>query len=637
MIQTQARNGVRALIALLLLAVAIGGVAVSQIRFGGPISRATALQDELLADILPPPAFVVEPYLHATLITTNPETTTKALEQIDGNRAEYRKRHEYWKTAPIPEELRAELEQSLAKADAFWETMDNRFIPAVKAGDLAQAANIRNTELGPRFWAQHDSIDQLVTASGRYRADLVAKGQRTTILAMTVVALLAAAIMAMVWLAGRLIRTRIVAPLADTAEAINAMAAGDYARPVSGQDRQDEIGTVARAMETFREGAIARAQAEEQQREVVRALSQALDHLADKDLEYRIDNQFPTAYDPLRINFNRAQEALREAIGTVRVSARGVITSINEIRAASDDLAQRNEQQAANLEETAAAMNQVTGSVAATAAGANSVQLSIAAAHGQASEGGRVVERAVAAMAQIEESSQQISQIITVIDGIAFQTNLLALNAGVEAARAGEAGKGFAVVANEVRALAQRSADAARDIRELISNSSAQVESGVALVGETGTRLREIVGRIGEINALVAEIASSAEQQAQSLQHINGAVLEMDRMTQQNAAMVEQSTAATRALNTEADCMMELVSAFKTRDAARRAGIGAQSKRRDTAVASAPAAGPARQTAPAPVPAPAQVVRAPAIPAAPPLAVAGNLAVAAPDDDWSSF
>ncbi|MBC2669747.1 methyl-accepting chemotaxis protein [Novosphingobium piscinae] len=626
MIQTQARNGVRILISLLLVAVVMGGLAVAQIRFGGPISRATSLQDELLADILPPPAFVVEPYLHATLITTNPETMAQELAQIDENRAAFRQRREYWKTAPIPDELRAELESSLTKADAFWETMDTRFLPAAKAGDIARANAIRNAELGPRFSAQHDQIEQLVAASNRYRATLVADGQRTTVLAIAVVALLAAAIMALVLIAGRLIGSRIVAPLADTAKAIEALAAGDFQRTIDGQERQDEIGTVARAMETFRQGAIAKTRAEEEQRQVVRALSDALDHLADKDLEYTIEETFPAGYEQLRHNFNRAQDSLRGAIGTVRVSARGVLASITEIRAAADDLARRNEQQAANLEETAAAMNQVTGSVSATAAGAVAVQQSIALAHGEALEGGRVVEQAVAAMAQIEESAQQIAQIISVIDGIAFQTNLLALNAGVEAARAGEAGKGFAVVANEVRALAQRSADASRDIRALISNSSDQVTAGVGLVGTTGTRLREIVGRIGEINTLVAEIASAAEQQAKSLQQINGAVLDMDRMTQQNAAMVEQSTAATRALNTEADCMMDLVSAFRTRDVASRSGHRAETNRRASAVASRPAQRPAAPALPAP---------ARAVTMAPP--VTGNLALARPDDDWSSF
>ena len=660
MIQKQARNGATALIALLSVAFSIAGIAVAEIRFGGPISRAVSLQDELLADILPPPAFVVEPFLHATLIVTNPETTTKELEQIDEGRAEFAQRRQYWKTAPIPEELRQHVETTLAKADAFWETMDKRFIPAVRAGNIAEATMIRSTELAPRFWAQHDEIDRLVAHSNQYRTELVNTGERTTIIAVAISALLALTAMVLVWLAGRVINNRVVAPLAETADVVTTMASGDYTAAVTGQDRNDEIGMLARALEVFRAGAIAKAQAEREQHTVVDNLSDALDHLAQKDLEYTIDSAFPPAYEQLRGNFNRAQESLREAIGTVRVSARGVIASISEIRAASDDLANRNAQQAANLEETTAAMGQVTSSVSATATGAASVQQSIAAAHGQATEGGAVVEQAVAAMSEIEQSSQQIAQIVSVIDGIAFQTNLLALNAGVEAARAGEAGKGFAVVANEVRALAQRSAEAARDIRELISKSSSQVNSGVALVGETGTRLREIVDRIGDITQLVAEIAESAEEQAKSLHHINGAVVEMDRMTQQNAAMVEESTAATRALSTEADCMMELVSAFRTRDASRRGSLGAASGQRRasaipsaTAMASHPsAAAPARPAAPARQPAP--VASSPAAPPAPaavarptpaptparmaPPPVVGNTALAAtPDDDWSSF
>lgn len=634
MIQTQARNGARLLIALLIVAFSICGWSVAEIRFGGPIYRATALQDELLADILPPPAFVVEPYLHATLITTSPDLVESELAAIEENHEAYRQRHAYWQTAPVPEDLRASVNETMRRADAFWETMDTRFVPAVKAGDLAGAAAIHKAELGPRFQAQHDQINALVEQSTSYRKDLVSRGNWVTIVSGIVVTAMALGIMALVWLAGRMINKRVVTPLAETAETINALANGRFDCAVNGQERQDEIGVVARAMDVFRNNAATKAEAEAAQRAVVAQLSEALDHLARKDLEFAIETPFPGDYEALRINFNRAQEALREAIGTVRVSARGVLASINEIRAASDDLANRNEQQAANLEETSAAMNQVTGSVSATASSALSVQQSIAAAHGQASDGGKVVEQAVAAMAAIEASSQQISQIITVIDGIAFQTNLLALNAGVEAARAGESGKGFAVVANEVRALAQRSADAARDIRELIATSSAQVETGVGLVGETGVRLREIVSQIGDISTLVTEIASAAEDQAKSLTHINGAVLEMDRMTQQNAAMVEQSTAATRALSTEADCMMELVSAFRTRDANRRAGMGADAPAARRASATGSGGGVSRSAAmPAPVALP---VSRPSV-AAPVPAVAGNLALAAPDDDWSSF
>ena len=630
MIQTHARNGARALIALVLVAFGVTAFAVSEIRFGGPLSRAVGLQDELMADILPPPAFVVEPYLHATLITTNPEITDKELAEIAENFEAFKTRRAYWKSAPIPEDLRAHVEDALVKADAFWDTMENRFLPAVKAGNLVQAKAIHDSELGPRFWAQHDRIEALVERSGAYRADVVTRNERVTVLAVIVATVLALLVVAALWLAGRLINTRIVAHLAGTAEAMETMARGRYDLEVSGQDRTDELGIVARAMEVFRQAGLAKARADREQQEVVMALSQALSQQAGKNLEYTIQTPFPTAYEDLRQNFNRAQEELREALGTVRVSARGVIASINEIKAASDDLAQRNSQQAANLEETSAAMNQVTGSVSATASSAATVQQSIALAHGQASAGGEVVQRAVDAMAAIEASSQQIAQIIGVIDGIAFQTNLLALNAGVEAARAGDAGKGFAVVANEVRALAQRSADAARDIRQLIATSSEQVGHGVALVGETGTRLREIVDRVGEITTVVAEIADSAEAQAKSLQQINVAVLDMDRMTQQNAAMVEQSSAATHALNAEADCMMDLVSAFRTRDSTTRApgGSVATAMRRDSAIPVVAARAPAAARA---------VPVAQARPAAAAPAVAGNLALAEPNDDWSSF
>ncbi len=223
----------------------------------------------------------------------------------------------------------------------------------------------------------------------------------------------------------------------------------------------------------------------------------------------------------------------------------------------------RNERQAASLKETAATMNQLTASVNESAARAAQVQTLMAETHEQASEGGSVVRRAVEAMAAIEASAQEIRQIIDVIDGIAFQTNLLALNAGVEAARAGESGKGFAVVASEVRALAQRSAEAAQGIKALIHASNAQVGSGVALVGEIGTLLGEIVSRVGTVNAGIAQITEASATQAANLAQINQAVGDMDRVTQQNAAMVEEATAAAQSLAQEAGELAALVAQFR--------------------------------------------------------------------------
>jgi methyl-accepting chemotaxis protein len=240
----------------------------------------------------------------------------------------------------------------------------------------------------------------------------------------------------------------------------------------------------------------------------------------------------------------------------------------DEISKAADDLSRRTEQQAASLEETAAALDQITATVRKTADGANHAQGVVQTARANAAESAHVVKRATDAMGEIESSSKQIGQIIGVIDEIAFQTNLLALNAGVEAARAGDAGKGFAVVASEVRALAQRSAEAAKEIKTLINASSAQVGQGVSLVAETGKALQLIVEQVAEINGIVTEIAASAQEQATGLHQVNTAVNQMDQVTQQNAAMVEESTAASHSLAGEAVEVARLIGQFKTGSAA---------------------------------------------------------------------
>ncbi len=265
-------------------------------------------------------------------------------------------------------------------------------------------------------------------------------------------------------------------------------------------------------------------------------------------MTYQITEPFAANYDGLRLTFNRTVEGLESSLSSVASSAQSVHNGAGEIRAASEDLSQRTEQQAASLEGAASAMDKVTGMVGDSASSAKTARIEIDTVHKDANEGGQVVDKAVSAMDAIERSSQEIGQIINVIDSIAFQTNLLALNAGVEAARAGESGKGFAVVANEVRSLAQRSADAAKDIKALITASSEQVQEGVGLVAETGKMFDRIMGRIGDVSRMVAEIADNAETQSSNLRSVNASVGDMDKMTQQNAAMVEETTAAARTL-----------------------------------------------------------------------------------------
>ncbi len=380
----------------------------------------------------------------------------------------------------------------------------------------------------------------------------------------------------------------IAVPVAAMTTAMGRLAAGDHGVAVPQTGRRDEIGAMAAAVETFKTAAIEaarleeeataqRAQAEalrstadaeravaaEMQELVVNAVARGLARLSAGDLAHQLDEPFAAEYEALRTDFN---DAVRQLQGTLRVivgSTASIRAGAGEITQAADDLSRRTEQQAASLEETAAALDEITATVRKTAAGANQARDVVAVAKVDAEHSGKVVRDAVAAMGQIEASAQQISQIIGVIDEIAFQTNLLALNAGVEAARAGDAGRGFAVVASEVRALAQRSAEAAREIKALISTSSEQVGQGVKLVDETGLALARIVTQVAQISGVVMEIAASAQEQAIGLQEVNTAVNQMDQMTQQNAAMVEQSTAASHALAKEAGELARLTEQFQ--------------------------------------------------------------------------
>ncbi|MET3613382.1 methyl-accepting chemotaxis protein [Rhizobium aquaticum] len=300
----------------------------------------------------------------------------------------------------------------------------------------------------------------------------------------------------------------------------------------------------------------------------VHALGQALKQLAQGDLEQTLDTPFPANLESVRHDFNASLSRLRDAMSNVAQNAVSIAAGSSEIRDAADDLARRTEQQAASIEETAAALEEITTAVADASRRAEEAGRLVATTKKDAEQSGLVVKEAITAMGDIEKSSGQISNIIGVIDEIAFQTNLLALNAGVEAARAGEAGKGFAVVAQEVRELAQRSAKAAKEIKTLIGTSSNQVKQGVVLVDRTGHALEEIVQRVKDIDRNVAAIVESSREQATGLKEINQAVNIMDQGTQKNAAMVEETTAASHSLASEVDALNALLATFKTGDQA---------------------------------------------------------------------
>ena len=380
-------------------------------------------------------------------------------------------------------------------------------------------------------------------------------------------------------------------------------------------ERGDELGSMSRAVVVFRDAAVAKARADAEQNDVIGRIGGALGQLADSDLTTRLSG-FPPSYAAIERDFNTAVSRLSGSLAAVRVNASGITSGVVEMNEAADDLARRAEQQAASIEETSAAMNEIAQSVTAAATKAQSAEGIVRKASSDVANSEAIVRKTVSAIGDIERSSNEIAEIIAVIDGLSFQTNLLALNAGVEAARAGDAGKGFAVVASEVRALAERSAEAARDISARITTTVERVRSGVELANKTDESLRLIATGMQNISGLVESIAGGASEQATSIQQVNLAINDMDGVTQANAAMVEEVTAAVRALSAETRALEQQVNRFRVDD---------------TGMApTAPIVSMRRAAPPVPAPAPAPMRRAPS-------PVQGNLAMKQDEDDWSSF
>jgi methyl-accepting chemotaxis protein len=393
-----------------------------------------------------------------------------------------------------------------------------------------------------------------------------------------------------------LVARRVTLPLQRLSEAMRKLAGGDFAVVLPGLDRKDEIGAMANAMEEFkilavekarreadettrrqqaevavqakaaaeqRQLAEAQAKSAEEQARIVQLLADGLVKMAEGDLTHRLGDGFSESYRQIKDDFNAMAERLQQTIGSIVVATREIASATAELSSSTTDLSQRTEEQAASLEQTSSSMEEISATVRKNAENAQHANQSANNTREIADRGGQVVAKAVNAMARIEESSRKISDIIGVIDEIARQTNLLALNAAVEAARAGEAGRGFAVVASEVRSLAQRSSQAAKDIKDLITNSNNQVKDGVDLVNRAGSALHEIVDSIKDVVRMVSDIANASTEQAGGLEEVNKALAQMDEVTQQNTALVEENAATARTLEHQSKLMNERVAAFR--------------------------------------------------------------------------
>ena len=649
-----------------LAAVGISSLTISKAEIGSAeYNRIIDLHD-LRADILPPPLFLAEAYMMTLEAASTRSLLEENVARLRDLEQRYHERAERWHNSDIGGSLKDKIEASVRNdGDRFWDVVNTSVIPAMEAGDgllLPPALS----ELRTVFHEHRANLQSLAEEANATLAQQETQAHQMVTLYQSVA--LAAAVIALVLLLGGIVAGRrlVVRPIGKMTEYMDLLASGTYDRDVPYTNRSDEIGRMAQSVEVFRKEIVegqdardaadlerrnreeaeadsaARREEEDRQRHtVIDSVANGLDHLAEGDFSFELNEPFIAEYEELRNAFNRTVGILNRTLSDITGSTDIVQTGSTEISQAADDLSRRTEQQAAALEETAAALDEITTTVKNSASAAEDAGQMVDDAKDGARKSGKIVKDAITAMQRIEQSSGQISQIIGVIDDIAFQTNLLALNAGVEAARAGEAGKGFAVVAQEVRELAQRSANAAKEIKDLINNSVEEVGDGVSLVSQTGEALEEIEQHVLKINDRVASIVTSSREQTAGLQEINTAINQMDQVTQQNAAMVEQTNAACQNLTAESGKLRGLVSAFNTRaaDAVRKEPAQVR--------APAPAAAPAPVSAPAPVAAPAHENSAPVDSPARSLgkklasafAVGGATATAteSDDDDWTEF
>jgi methyl-accepting chemotaxis protein len=479
--------------------------------------------------------------------------------------------------------------QGSAGDQPFFQEVTTKFLPAIDAmdkdsTDLVKASDERHTQFKAAA-AEIDTIWQQLTSFAELQKQSAGK-ERESANGISIGATVLGIVIAV--FAGIGLVMTFKGPIGQITAAMRRLADGKLDTAINGENRIDEIGEMARALGIFKQNAVAKIEIEQQSESqraaaeaerrrndeekididrqidfAVNSLAAGLGRLSRGDISQMIETPFFGKLETLRNDFNGSLLKLQDTLAQIRNNAQMIQQNSNELSDSADELSKRTEQQAASLEQTAAAVEEITVTVKSSAERAQEANQIVAETKGAADASSKVVSNAIQAMTRIEDASSKIVQIIDVIDEIAFQTNLLALNAGIEAARAGEAGKGFAVVAQEVRELAQRSASAAKEIKDLIDKSTTEVTSGSRLVQETGEVLSDISKKILTVSERVEMIAMASRDQSTGLAEVNASVNSMDHMTQKNAAMVEETNAATRQLAQEADALMALVDQFK--------------------------------------------------------------------------
>ena len=568
-ITARVRSGAIALILLLGIAFAVSAWRIHAIRMGGPMHRASMQIADLNADILPPPEYIIEPYLEATLLLDHPERLSTARARLAELRKQYDDRHSVWAQSDLPDRLkRAILADTHTPAMRFWQEAQGPFLAAIAANDLAGARR-SYAQLTEAYDAHRKAIDALVKATGEEQAAFGDRSSQSLGVSLGVLAVLALALFGTIgwfawWLIGQMAR-----PLSQVAQATTTLSRGqDIAIPY--RDRTDELGEIAQAVARFHGAARSRAEMDAahlaEQERVGEMLAAALAALEKGDLRHRITTVFPGMYEPVRLSFNRAAGALSAMLRTAIMSARNIGTGSGEIATASEDLARRTEGTAHSLQEASSAIQLIENRLKSSSQSAETTMARAEQAGAAVHAGRGTAQNAAAAMNNVSERADAIDTVVEGLDKIAFQTRVLAMNAAVEAGRAGEAGRGFAVVADLVSALALRAEEEAKRGRELINETQVDVARAASEVRAVDVALGEIVQDFDGVQALLQALREDNHSQANAISEITRTVMEMEAATQQNAAMVEQTSAAARSLDSEASLLLRNAEAFRVEE-----------------------------------------------------------------------